>query len=263
MNHLYEPEPSLEETPEVPSTASTTKMTDLPEEERPREKLLARGAEALSDAELVAILLRTGIKGCNVRDLAERLLNGLAGLDGIRTWDSRTLKQFIARTPDLRGIGKDKIATLLAAFEVGFRIYAVKKENTSGPILTPSKAVALVIDDIKHFNREGFWAIYLDRRRRLIDRPELLTLGIGAQTVIDAQTVFRRAVLMNASGVILIHNHPSGNPDPSEADIQTTNVLIAAGKALNIPVLDHIVVGRPGVCDPYYHSMRSHNTCAF
>jgi DNA repair protein RadC len=253
-------------TPESPTSKATKakpKMTDLPMAERPREKLLAQGAEALSDAELVAILLRTGIKGCNVRELAERFIKGIAGLDNIRTWDSRTLKLFISRTPELRGIGKDKIATLLAAFEVGFRIYAVKQDKPVAAILTPSQAVALVIDEIKHFNREGFWVLYLDRRRHLIDHPELLTLGIGARTVIDVQTVFRRAVLLGASSVILIHNHPSGYPEPSEDDLRTTETLIAAGKTLNIPVIDHIIVGRPGVCDPCYYSIRSHQDCNF
>ncbi|MBQ9694544.1 MAG: DNA repair protein RadC [Kiritimatiellae bacterium] len=243
--------------------SAAARMKDLPETERPREKLLASCAEALTDAELVAILLRTGISGCNVRDLAERFLKGIGGLDNIRTWDSRSLKLFISRTPELRGIGKDKIASLLAAFEVGFRIYAVKQDKPAAAILTPSQAVALVIDEIKHFNREGFWVLYLDRRRRLIDRPELLTLGVGARTVIDVQTVFRQAVLMSAAAVILIHNHPSGHPDPSPEDLATTDTLIAAGKTLNIPVIDHIIVGRPGVCDPCYYSIRSHQQCHF
>lgn len=254
---------SVSESNPKKAPSASSKMTDLPKDERPREKLLAQGAEALSDAELVAILLRTGIKGCNVRELAERFIKGIAGLDNIRTWDSRTLNLFISRTPALRGIGKDKIATLLAAFEIGFRIYAVKHDKPATSILTPAQAVALVIDDIKHFNREGFWVLYLDRRRHLIDRPELLTLGIGARTVIDVQTVFRRAVLLSASSVILIHNHPSGYPEPSDDDLRTTEALITAGKTLNIPVVDHIIVGRPGVCDPCYYSIRSHQHCNF
>lgn len=243
--------------------AATNRMTDFPEQERPREKLLSQGAESLTDAELVAILLRTGVKGCNVCELAQRFLDGLTGLDKVRTWDSRTLKTFIERTPELRGIGKDKIATLLAAFEVGFRIYSPKEKLTRGAVLTPAQAVGLIIDDVKHFNREGFWAIYLDKRRRPIEQPQPLTLGIGAQTVIDAKTLFRRAVLFDACAVIILHNHPSGNLDPSDADLETTRTLIAAGKTVNIPLIDHIIVGPPGSCHPYYRSLRSHNDCTF
>ncbi len=243
--------------------AGQNRMKDVPEQERPREKLLSHGAEALTDAELVAILLRTGVTGCNVCELAQRFLDGLTGLEKVRTWDSRTLKIFIERTPELRGIGKDKIATLLAAFEIGFRVYAPKEKLTRGAVLTPAQAVALIIDDVKHFNREGFWAIYLDKRRRPIERPQPLTLGIGAQTVIDAKTLFRRAVLFDACAVIILHNHPSGNLDPSEADLETTRTLIAAGKTMNIPLIDHIIVGTPGTCSPHYRSLRSHNDCTF
>jgi DNA repair protein RadC len=239
------------------------RMKDVPEAERPREKLLARGAEALSDAELVAILLRTGIKGCNVCDLAKRLLENLTGLDKIRTWDSHTLKTFIETSPALRGIGKDKLSTLLAAFEIGFRIYAPKEKLTQGAVLTPAQAVSLIIDEVKHLNREAFWAIYLDKRRRPIEQPQQLTLGIGAQTLIDPKTLFRRAVLFDAYAVIILHNHPSGNLDPSEADISTTRALIAAGKAVNIPLIDHIIVCPPGRNSPHYHSLRSHNDCIF
>lgn len=246
-----------------PVVNESSRMKDMPEAERPREKLLQRGAEALSDAELVAILLRTGVAGCNVRDLAQRFLDGLTGLDKLRTYDSRTLKAFIERAPGLRGIGKDKMATLLAAFEIGFRIYAPKEPLTKGAVLTPAQAVSLVIDDVKGLNREAFWAIYLDKRRRPIEQPQPLTLGIGAQTVIDAKTLFRRAVLFDACAVIILHNHPSGNLDPSEADLSTTRALIAAGKTMNIPLIDHIIVCPPGLNTPHYHSLRSHNDCTF
>lgn len=242
---------------------ASTLMKALPTELRPREKLMAQGAEALTDAELVAILLRTGVKGCNVLELAERFLKGIAGLDNIRTWDSRALEVFIERTPELRGIGADKIATLLAAFEIGFRIYAMKKTPPRAAILTPSQAVAVIIDEVKHFNREGFWALYLDHRHHLIGSPELLTLGVTKQTLIDVQTVFRRGVLVNAASVIVLHNHPSGYPEPSDADLRTTEALVAAGKVVNIPVADHIIVGRPGVSEPCYYSIRGHKDCQF
>ena len=128
---------------------------------------------------------------------------------------------------------------------------------------TPGQVAELMFAESTRLAREGFWAIFLDRRRvPLRPEPDLLTLGLGAQTLIDPQTLFRKAVMFDAHGLILVHNHPSGDVSPSTQDVETTRALITAGRVLGIPVLDHVIVGRPDI-SPSYFSLRTHELCDF
>lgn len=239
------------------------KIKDLPEGERPRERLLRLGPAALSDAELLAILLRTGVTGCNVHELALRLASALGGLAGLRTYDAAALAAFVRQEPTLRGIGPDKLATLQAALEVGARVFRPSAQALRKPLLRAGQVAELMFAESTRLAREGFWAIFLDRRRvPLRPEPDLLTLGLGAQTLIDPQTLFRKAVMFDAHGLILVHNHPSGDVSPSTQDVETTRALITAGRVLGIPVLDHVIVGRPDI-SPSYFSLRTHELCDF
>lgn len=241
----------------------TRRMADLPEGDRPRERLLRLGAGALSDAELLAILLRTGVTGCNVHELARRLASALGGLAGLRTHDAPSLAAFVRREPSLRGVGPDKLATLLAALEVGARVFRPDAKALRKPILRAAQVAELMFSESTRLAREGFWALFLDRRRvPLRPVPDLITLGLGAQTLIDPQTLFRKAVMLDAHSLILVHNHPSGDVSPSAQDVETTRALVAAGRVLGIPVLDHVIVGRPDV-SPTYLSLRAKELCAF
>ncbi len=272
------------------------RMKDWREQDRPREKLLAYGAEALTDEELLAILFRTGVTGCNVYELAHRFVQVLRGreetlikersaesaecgersaesgvdagaeetsLYRLWTYDRQALQAFVSEhQPLLKGIGKDKLSTLLAALEFGARVFRPTPTTLKKPLLRASVIAQLMFAKTARYVREGFWILYLDRRRVLMQEPELITLGVAAQTLIDPQTLFRKAVMLDARYVIVVHNHPSGDVKPSDADIETTQRLINAGRILGIPVLDHLILGRPDV-SPSYYSMQAHDVCAF
>ncbi len=271
----------------------SARMSDWEEDNRPRERLWRLGAEALTDEELLAILFRTGVKGCNVSDLAHRFIRELrkdeedaqkqatpvpavaepsdfdneadAATSLFRLWtmDRHALAAFVKRhAPYLNGVGKDKQATVLAALEFGARVFRPSQRTLGKPLLRASVVAQLMFSHAARHVQEGFWVLYLDRRRILMYEPELITLGIGSQTLIDPQTLFRRAVMLDAKNIILVHNHPAKDVRPSDADIETTMRLISAGRVLGIPVLDHIIIGRPDVT-PSYYSMKTHDICVF
>lgn len=243
----------------------TPSMRELPAEDRPREKLLRLGAAALTTPELFAILLRTGVKGCHVGELARRLVEAFGGAEAmpcLRTHDVESLRAFVRTRPALRGIGEDKLATLLAAFELGARIFNPPPRALRKPLLRAVQVAELMFAESSRYAREGFWALYLNCRRVLMRPPELITLGVEAQALISAQALFRRAVMMDAQALILVHNHPSGDVSPSAADVETTEALVAAGRTLGISVLDHVIVGRPEIA-PSFCSLRDTRRCVF
>lgn len=254
-------------TPEpTPPSPAAPRMTDLPADDRPRERLLRLGGEAMTDAELVAILLRTGVKGRNVAEIAQAFVEGLdvEGLTALRNYGHAELRAYVRKHPDrLRGIGDDKIATLLAALEFGARVFGPPPRALAQPILTASDAARHFFGEQTRCVREGFWLLALDHRRALIGRkPALLTSGLRSQTLIDVPTVFQRALLLGASSIIVAHNHPSGDVTPSPQDIETTRALIRAGQVLGVPLRDHVILGRPDI-PPHYLSLRAGGHCAF
>lgn len=211
------------------------RLKDQPASERPRERLVARGPDALTHAELIAILLRTGLQGVNVVQVGQNLLQKFGSLNALA----------LATVDELRkipGIGRDKAATLVAAFALARRMEQERREES--PVLDNA---ATVVSFIRESNRlknvESFQVLLLNTRKRLI-RVEEISEGTLDTLLVHPREVFRAAIAANAAGIILVHNHPSGDPTPSEADIKVTRDLIRAGQLLKIEVVDHIIVGR-------------------
>ena len=212
------------------------KIKDQPASERPRERLRDKGPDSLSPAELVAILLRTGLQGANVVEIGKRLINRHGSLDTL----ARASWQELAKEP---GIGPDKAVTLVAAFSLARRL--VEEVRTAPPLLDTPEAVAdLMREDTRLRNAEVFQVLLLNTRRRLIGKPQKVTDGTLDTILVHPREVFRLAIEANAAAVVLVHNHPSGDPAPSEADIKVTRDLIRAGQLLKIEVLDHVILGR-------------------
>ena len=211
-------------------------MQDLPRSERPRERLVERGAEALSNAELIAILLRTGTKGVSALDAAATLLRKHNHAIGL-------LAQ--ARLEDIQtvpGIGRDKAATLRAAFALARRM--AEEVGRESPLVdTPELAADIVREMFRDSPVERLLIILLNTRRRLL-KLETIASGSLDTLLCHPREVFRPAILANAHSVIMAHNHPSGDPTPSEADIRTTREVFRAGQLLRIELVDHVIVGR-------------------
>jgi DNA repair protein RadC len=211
------------------------RLKDQPASERPRERLVAHGADALSHAELVAILLRTGLRGANALDVAQQLVRKYGSL--------RALAQ--ASLDDLqtvKGVGQDKAVTLVAAFALARRMAA--ELRTEAPLLDSPEAVAnLMREDTRLRGVETFQVLLVNTRRRLIEVAKVSD-GLLDTILVHPREVFKPAIAANAAGIILLHNHPSGETTPSEADIKVTRDLIRAGQLLKIDVLDHIILGR-------------------
>jgi DNA repair protein RadC len=208
-------------------------IKDLPKVERPREKLVQYGPEKLSNAELLAILLRSGTKSENVVELAGKILKsfGTEKLPGL-TFDD--LK-------DYPGLGTAKACEIVACFELGKRLLKDKKVQI---YLTP-KDVWEELKDMRDHRKEHFIIFYLDSRNQEIKR-EVISIGSLNTNVVHPREVFEPAVRNFAAHIILAHNHPSGDPNPSKDDLEITKRLLEAGKILGIEVLDHIIVARNG-----------------
>lgn len=212
------------------------RLADLPAADRPRERLAAAGASALSNAELLAILLRVGVAGENAVRLAERLLAEVGGLPGLHRASLSDLQA-------LKGIGHAKAAQLQAAIELGRRIARNVPEER--PLIkSPADAANLVLYELSGLDQEHLFVIMLDTRNRLLGKPVEVYRGSLNTSLIRVAEVFREAVKVNAAGVIVVHNHPSGDPSPSPEDVAVTRSIIEAGKLLDIDVLDHLVIGQ-------------------
>lgn len=220
--------------PEV--TEYRPRITDLASADRPRERLEQLGAQSLSTAELLAILLRVGIAGENVVRMSERLLAQFDGLPGLHRASFADLSR-------VRGMGKAKAAQLLAAIELGRRI-AVSPADERQPISSPTDAANLLMYQLAALDQEYLFVILLDTRNRIIGHPLEVYHGSLNTSLIRVGEVFREAVRVNAASVIVAHNHPSGDPSPSPEDVAVTRALVEAGKLLDIEVLDHLVFGR-------------------
>ena len=218
------------------------RVAEWPVEERPREKLAARGAWSLSDPELLAILLRVGSRKETVVALAQRLLAHFGGVSGLSA----------ARIPELSavsGIGMAKGAQLLAAFELGRRAAAPRDERD--PVISSGKEVYDILGPrLRDARRESFWALLLNQKHRLL-KTEQISEGSLTMTLVHPREAFLPAVRESAAAVIFVHNHPSGDPEPSVDDYNLTVRLIECGELLGIRVVDHIVLG-----DHAYVSLR-------
>jgi len=211
------------------------RIKDMAAQDRPRERLVLEGADALSNAELIAILLRTGLKGYSAIHIAQQLLAKFGTLDGLARAPLEELRQ-------VKGVGRDKAVTLKAAFTLARKMAAEMRAET--PLLdTPERIADLLREESRPQDVEQFRVVLLNTRRRLIGL-ETISQGTLDTLLVHPREVFKRAIAANASAVVLVHNHPSGDPTPSEADIKVTRDLIRAGQLLKIEVLDHVIIGR-------------------
>ena len=210
-------------------------IRDLPQNERPRERLVEKGAEALRDAELIAILLRTGTKGASAVDIADRLLKKFETLHNLAKADLEELRK-------IKGIGRDKAIALKGAFTLATRM--AREISTEARLLdTPARIADLLREENRVYQVENFQVVMLNTRRRLI-RHESISQGTLDTLLVHPREVFKSAIAAGAAAIVLVHNHPSGDPTPSESDIKVTRDLIRAGQLLKIEVLDHIILGR-------------------
>jgi DNA repair protein RadC len=209
-------------------------VRELPSHERPRERLQHFGPQALSVAELLAIILRTGTRGDNALELANKLLAKYGGLPGLVRADFRELCAE-------HGIGEAKAAQVKAALEIGRRL-ALVQTDTRYKIRTPADAANLVMLDLAYLDTEQMRILLLDAKGQLVEKVSLYQ-GTANSSVLRASEVFRPAIIRNCPGLILCHNHPSGDPAPSPEDIASTRQLVEAGRILDIELVDHIIIG--------------------
>ncbi|HEX7631356.1 MAG TPA: DNA repair protein RadC [Lacunisphaera sp.] len=234
MNHDYSP----------------LRLKDLAVSDRPQERLEKLGAAALSDTELLALLLRSGCKGHNVVSVAQRLIAEAGSLSALIKWTEADFRR-------LTGIGRIKALQLVTVMEI-VRRGLTRPAETEEPVLNrPELVHAYFRTQIAGLPVEKFWVLCLNRKNRLLKQVEV-TSGTATSSLAHPREVFREAIRQGATAVVCVHNHPSGDPAPSAADVQVTRQLRDAAKAVDIELLDHVIVGRPGA-DPQgrgYYSFR-------
>jgi DNA repair protein RadC len=210
-------------------------IRDLPVDERPRERLAHAGEGALSMAELLAIILRTGVGGESALSLATRLISRYGGLPGLARASFTELRAE-------KGLGPAKTAQLKAALELGRRMLLIAPEDRF-VVRSPADVAQLLMAEMSHLEQEHFRVLYLDTRNRLLG-SETVYVGSLNASHIRVSEVFREAVKRNCASIIVAHNHPSGDPTPSPEDVEVTRQLVAAGNLLDIEVLDHLIIGQ-------------------
>ena len=223
---------------QLPSQSSPTALSirELPPSERPRERLVALGACALSSVELLALLVGSGSSGGSALQVGQALLAGAGG--SLR----RMAMQPVAALTSTTGIGMARAVTVHAALELGRRLAAEARED-GAPVRSPRDVARLFAPRLEDLPVEEFHVAVLDAQHRL-ERDVTVTRGILTSSLVHPREVFREAIAERAAAVILVHNHPSGDPTPSADDRIVTEQLVAAGKLLDIPVHDHLIIGR-------------------
>lgn len=212
-----------------------TKIKDIPKLERPREKLIKKGPKALKKEELLAIILRTGLKGKNAIEIANDIL--------IKYGNKKLLLATYQELSNIKGVGSTKAVGILAALELGSRLFKEKPEQEI--YIHTSEDTLKIVNNIKNNKKENFVALYLDARNKLIHQ-ETVSIGSLNVSVVHPREVFEPAIQNLAAQIILVHNHPSGNPEPSTEDLEITKRLVESGKILGIEITDHIIVAKNG-----------------
>ncbi len=218
----------------VKETQAVYRITDMQETDRPRERLAELGAQALSNAELIAILLRVGVQGENAVQMGARLLQEMGGLHGLH-------RASFAEVCAQHGLGAAKAAQIKAAIELGRRLPLQAPEERPA-VHSPGDAAELVRYEMGALQQEHLWVILLDTRNRVMSTEKIYVGSLNASTVRVGE-LFRAAIQRSAASIIMIHNHPSGDPSPSPEDVALTRSVVQAGKLLDIDVLDHLVIG--------------------
>jgi DNA repair protein RadC len=222
------------------------KIREMSESERPREKLAAQGARALNDAELIAILLRTGVPGANAVEVARQLLEKYGSLTGLSRCSVDELSK-------IKGVKFTKAVQLVAAFGLGDRL--AREKWVKQKIDSPELANELVGPEMRRLRKESLRVILLDTRYHLI-RVEEISLGSINESIAHPRDVFRPALISSAHAVIVVHNHPSGDASPSQTDHSLTRRLAEAAELLQIKLLDHIIIGAPSDGSSGYFSFK-------
>lgn len=218
------------------------KMKEMCAEERPREKMLAKGAGAMSNAELLAILIGSGTRNGNVLEVANRMLLKAGGrLSGIAGMSHEDMQQ-------LEGIGTGRYSVIAAAFELGRRCALEDPGIEKVPVVDASIVYRMMIPRMKGLLHEELWAVFLNRANYVL-KKEMLTKGGLTATVMDQKMIVKKALDLHASSVILVHNHPSGDPRPGSADMSQTRLVRKACQSMDILLLDHVIV-----CDDSFYS---------
>lgn len=236
---------------------SAWRVRDMPLRVRPREELDRLGVSNVSDAVLLALLLRTGAKGLNVVDLAYGLLRRYGSLSELA---AASVDELCA----LRGVGRTKAQIVRAALELGRRLVQ-EGEPARVQIRTPEDVSQLLREDVRLLDQEQFWVLHLDTKHRLKVRPRNVTSGLVDASLVHPREVFRGAVRASTAAVVLAHNHPSGDPAPSAEDVRITRQLVEAGRIMDIKVLDHVILGRANgrTSQAAFVSMRESGVVAF
>lgn len=209
-------------------------IRDMAEENRPRERLMQVGAQAVSTAELLAIILRTGVGGENVLRLAERLLSQFRDLPGLA-------RATIAELTQVKGVGPAKAVEIKAALEIGRRLMASAPQEKAR-VTSPADAANLLMSEMMFLEQEHLRLILLDTRNGVLGTPTIYVGSLNT-SVIRIGELFRAAIKENAAAFIVAHNHPSGDPSPSPEDINVTRQIVQAGRLLDISLLDHVIIG--------------------
>lgn len=211
-------------------------IKEMPSQERPRERLAIHGVESLSNAELIAILIRTGCSKSSAIDVSSAIIHEMDDLGELRHKTLQELSSF-------EGMGPAKAMTILAAIELGKRVLNPQKEVIR--ITSPKEVYHLLKDDISLLKQEVLYVLFLDLKSNLISKKQVF-VGSLNQSLVHPREVFKYAVKYSAFQIILVHNHPSGDPEPSTQDIEVTKRFIEAGKMLQINCVDHVIIGKNG-----------------
>lgn len=215
-------------------STTTYRIMDLDKNDRPRERMAKVGASSLHSSELLAILLRTGLPGENAVEVGQRLLVDCGGIAGIH-------RMSLDELSNQRGLGLAKASQIKAALELGYRL-AVAEKGDKPEIKSPEQAAEQVMHLMTAMDQEELWVLLLDTRNHLHDIDRVYKGSLNSSTVRVGE-LFKKAVRTNIASVILVHNHPSGDPSPSPEDIALTREVVRAGRLLGIEVLDHLVIG--------------------
>ncbi|MFD2133678.1 DNA repair protein RadC [Pseudogracilibacillus auburnensis] len=215
-------------------SSTTIKMKDVPKEERPRERLLTFGESHLSNQEILAILIGSGTKTESVMDLSNRLI---MHFEGLKLLSEATIEELTA----IKGIGTAKGVVLLAAIELGKRIQQYKPEERF-IIRSPEDGAEYVMEEMRNLKQEHLVVLFLNTKNQIIHRQTIFIGSLNA-SIVHPREIYREAVKRSAASIICAHNHPSGDPTPSQEDIHVTRRLVEAGKMMGIELLDHLVIG--------------------
>ena len=211
-----------------------TLIKDIPKIERPRERFKLYGKENVSNEELLSIILNTGVKNKSVKELSNSILSKMNDISDLKNMTLNNLKK-------INGIGEAKAIKILAAVELGKRVYYMNNTHNI-KMDSPDKIYEYIKGEVEGLEQEHFYALYLDSKKNLIDK-KLLFMGTLNRSIVHPREIFKYAYLLSASSIICVHNHPSGDTIPSKEDMFLTKNLVEIGKMQGIAVVDHIIVG--------------------